>query len=804
MTEDMGKMLATSLEVRTARLEREMAKAKRTVNRDFTDIEKRSQLAARRMETNMAKAGAGIGSALAGGMMRAAGPLTVALSAGNLVAKASEWKDLQSRVNNAVGSMSRGAEVMGRLTDMARRTYSALDQTVQSFTDNSLALTELGYNTTQQLDLTEALNNAMVITGARGQQAESVMRAWTKAMADGQLRGENLNTVIQSGGRLAKALADSMGVSVNELRKLGAQGKITANDMFGITRELGALRAEADAMPATVPDSFILLGNAVLQFAGQVDSATGATTFLAAEITQLADDIEQAAQRWRDGEVPILEFAQAVIGMGRELGLVQDEIEDTRTEIERMDDTVYDARSAIIEFAAEIALLQNMRDFAPHLPGEIQSLIDDMLTGEETAEDTRAALLDLGTANPDFSTLIGRLAALVGHMDTVTAAANEMYAAVNTPGGPTGEGAGRGGAGASRRALLEKQGIGADYVAEQERLLSLSREQLQIEQAMSRIQRDVTSAGGTLTNDEVRRLAEQQVAAQNAGGSRSGGRADAALKEAEAVAELIEELRFEQSALSMTETQKRTAELLRRAGAAATEDEKRQITELVAAIESEKLALDQLEERMDAAKGMAKDFLGGIVSDMRSGVDGATALLNAFNRLADKLLDMALDAVINSLFENLLGGVGGGLFSWLGLKEGGVVEAATGGLIRGPGTGTSDSIPARLSNGEYVVNAAATARNRDLLEAINSGKVAAFATGGLVGSAPAFRPANDNAPTININAPITVNGSAGTPEQNADLAAKMGKQLEQTVRGVVVDEMRRATRPGNFANSRTR
>ncbi|AIR90528.1 tail length tape measure protein [Pseudomonas cremoricolorata] len=45
---------------------------------------------------------------------------------------------------------------------------------------------------------------------------------------------------------------------------------------------------------------------------------------------------------------------------------------------------------------------------------------------------------------------------------------------------------------------------------------------------------------------------------------------------------------------------------------------------------------------------------------------------------------------------------------------------ATGGLVSGAGTGTSDSIMARLSDGEFVVNASATKRNRALLEAINS------------------------------------------------------------------------------------
>lgn len=53
------------------------------------------------------------------------------------------------------------------------------------------------------------------------------------------------------------------------------------------------------------------------------------------------------------------------------------------------------------------------------------------------------------------------------------------------------------------------------------------------------------------------------------------------------------------------------------------------------------------------------------------------------------------------------------------------MQFAEGGLVRGPGTGTSDSINARLSDGEYVVNARATAQHLGLLEAINSGGVSA-------------------------------------------------------------------------------
>jgi hypothetical protein len=71
----------------------------------------------------------------------------------------------------------------------------------------------------------------------------------------------------------------------------------------------------------------------------------------------------------------------------------------------------------------------------------------------------------------------------------------------------------------------------------------------------------------------------------------------------------------------------------------------------------------------------------------------------------------------------------------------GVPGFARGGYITGPGTGTSDSIVARLSHGEFVVNARATARHLPLLQAINASAVRTpvrspssygFANGGLV------------------------------------------------------------------------
>lgn len=85
------------------------------------------------------------------------------------------------------------------------------------------------------------------------------------------------------------------------------------------------------------------------------------------------------------------------------------------------------------------------------------------------------------------------------------------------------------------------------------------------------------------------------------------------------------------------------------------------------------------------------------------------------------------------------------------------LHKATGGYIMGPGTSTSDSIPAFLSNGEYVLTADAVQNvGLPLLDAVNSGRVGHFATGGLVrangsGSKGTAVPVG-NSVTLNVSA----------------------------------------------------
>jgi len=179
-------------------------------------------------------------------------------------------------------------------------------------------------------------------------------------------------------------------------------------------------------------------------------------------------------------------------------------------------------------------------------------------------------------------------------------------------------------------------------------------------------------------------LSDYAAPAKAGGGGkgRAGGRdkaAAAAKREADAVKELIADLEHERSVIGLTDEQRRVSEALRKAGAAATDEQKAKIGELVSAIEQEEAAMDRLKASQQEVNDLSRDVLGGMISDLKSGTSAADALENALSRVADRLLDIGLDS--------LFGGKGGGLFGGgKGLLGGSIIP----GILHSGGTAGRD------------------------------------------------------------------------------------------------------------------
>ncbi len=139
--------------------------------------------------------------------------------------------------------------------------------------------------------------------------------------------------------------------------------------------------------------------------------------------------------------------------------------------------------------------------------------------------------------------------------------------------------------------------------------------------------------------------------------------------------------------------------------------------------------------------GELTNAFGKMGSDiLKNGINFMDGLKNAFRRFAESVINQLMNIALKAMMVNALTGLFGGGGSIISGEQFGLGKVpkfgfADGGFVSGEGTSTSDSIPAMLSNGEYVLNAAAV-RNvgRPQLDSINAG-ARHYASGGYVGGA---------------------------------------------------------------------
>lgn len=143
--------------------------------------------------------------------------------------------------------------------------------------------------------------------------------------------------------------------------------------------------------------------------------------------------------------------------------------------------------------------------------------------------------------------------------------------------------------------------------------------------------------------------------------------------------------------------------------------------------EDQKAKINTINSMQQYGNSLAKDFASGI-SDW---ITGTKSFGDVMRSVLDSLIQKLIQATMYAL---IIASVTGGSFKANFFKAFGN-GFATGGSVSGPGTGTSDSIPAMLSDGEYVMNAKAVHRlGVPFLNGLNTGRLAGLADGGIVGS----------------------------------------------------------------------
>lgn len=211
-----------------------------------------------------------------------------------------------------------------------------------------------------------------------------------------------------------------------------------------------------------------------------------------------------------------------------------------------------------------------------------------------------------------------------------------------------------------------------------------------------------------------------------------------------------------------------------KADKATTYEEKvRLMNEALQKYDEEQQKINTISKIQQTSNQLAKDFSGAITDWITGAQSFGDAMKNILQQLIAQLIQAAIYATIVAACT---GGGGGFAARWKGAFGN---AFASGGAVAGPGTGTSDSVPAMLSNGEYVLNAQAVDRlGVSFLNGLNTGRLRGFASGGLVGSGGAYNhPVNAASSSSSRSNSITLNVSALDASSFADFLARGGMQV---------------------------
>lgn len=223
---------------------------------------------------------------------RLVGLLATMVSVRAFINYSEAWNELVDRVELYTGSQREAQGVMKELSAIARRARAPIEQISETWLENVRALRDNGASTEDTLKFTESLNAALDLSAIRGQRAQSVMMALSRAMDMGELKGVNLNTIIQNGGMVAEALAEELGVTVGQLRDLGAEGKITGRVIQNaLVNRVEKFRKEIDKGTVSLRDGLDNVRSKLMEFVGNVDRASGVSAFFGKMLLWVGDNI---------------------------------------------------------------------------------------------------------------------------------------------------------------------------------------------------------------------------------------------------------------------------------------------------------------------------------------------------------------------------------------------------------------------------------------------------------------------------------------------------------------------------------
>lgn len=608
---------------------------------------------------------------------------------------ADSYNLMNARLKLATESQEEFNTAQTELRRIAASTQAPLESLATLYQRISRPLKEAGRSQKDILAVTEAVSTSFRVSGASAQEAENGVIQFAQALGAGALRGDEFNSVAEQSPRLMQALADSLNVPIGLLKEMAAQGLLTADVVTSaLVEQLDVLRTEAESLPETIGGAMTALSDRWNEAIGQanvqplIDAINGLGETLSDPV--VVDNLVKLASALATLTGTAVEGASEFVDLGKRIAFVAANASGMVTELDKVD--------------------QQIADLDRSLQGTgLSTTIDGLLFSREELQAKKDALVAFRAAIVEQQS---GLNAELQFLSDVAAAAAQA---------------------AREKEVSERNQYIAELKTQQDRMIKASEQGVK---ALIAAEKKANSELEKVRNArlDIEKRYQDAIAGMNAGGEASYGAAQAlkvgarqalqagdvegAQAKAQAALKMLQDL---QAAGANTYGFAGFIGELRDIELAANDIEQSRAEQKIADIKQEMLNLKSAAAELE---------------DMPVSVKMDDAALQAVQAQLDKLASKEIIIKVGAQYD----------FSQpYTLQDPGPAPQgfATGGLIRGPGTGTSDSIPALLSNGEYVIRAAAVRKlGKNALDLLNRGiPIPRFADGGMVGAVSSMQPA---------------------------------------------------------------
>lgn len=174
---------------------------------------------------------------------------------GSVLDMAEEYATINARLGLIAGSQNNVIALNREIYESARRSRSAYADVAEMVANLSQSAQDAFPDPRETVQFAETINKAMAIGGTKGQAKKNAVLQLTQGLASGQLQGDEFRSIAENAPILENIIAKTMGVSRGELKKLAADGKITAEVIKkAMTENAAEIEEQFRKLPHTMSD----------------------------------------------------------------------------------------------------------------------------------------------------------------------------------------------------------------------------------------------------------------------------------------------------------------------------------------------------------------------------------------------------------------------------------------------------------------------------------------------------------------------------------------------------------------------